>query len=88
VGRLDSIIERNRNPKWFRGKLSFGLRSLFLLVIIIALLFTDWALAPEDHRDLAPKIVPAGTPRVDGVQLRRAPTPPRSNEPAPTATTP
>jgi len=50
VGRLDDIATRNRNPKWFKGQVAFGLRSVFLLVILGLLLFTNWALAPEDDR--------------------------------------
>lgn len=50
MGRLEDIAARNQHPWKLRGQLAFGVRSLFLLVILGLLIFTDWALSPEDNR--------------------------------------
>ena len=73
MGRLDDIVARNKRPPRRRERLELGLRSLFLLVILGLLLFTDWALSPDD--DGAPPPPPA-TPapkqpgHVPGVYIR------------------
>lgn len=52
MGRLEDIAARNQGSS--RGSLkknfSFGLRSLFLLVILGLLIFTKWAMPPKDTR--------------------------------------
>jgi hypothetical protein len=50
VSRLEAIANRNKHPWKLKGMLSFGLRSLFLLVILGLLIFTNWAISPEDKR--------------------------------------
>ncbi len=72
MGRLEDIAARNRDPKWFKGQLAFGLRSIFLLVIVGALLFTRWALAPADDRPGINIVVPKD-PAVRDVKLWSAP---------------
>jgi hypothetical protein len=82
MGRLENIAERNKKPAWWKGQISFGLRSLFLLVILGLLIFTDWALSPEDDRpgiNIIPP--PPDETRVEGIRLRRAPAPPRDAGP-------
>lgn len=68
MGRLENIAQRNKYPWKLRGVLSFGFRSVFLLVILGLLIFTDWALSPADHRP-GINIVPAKDPAVRDVKL-------------------
>ena len=65
MGRLEDIAARNQHPWKMRGQLSFGLRSLFLLVILGLLIFTDWALSPEDKRPGVDVVPPTTVPRTD-----------------------
>jgi hypothetical protein len=74
VGRLDEIIERNRNPGRGRRKraLSVGFGSVVLLIVLLLLIFTDLAQPPDDER-LQPK-PDTGEHRVRDILLRPAPT--------------
>ncbi len=66
MGRLDDIVERNRNPKRTE-RLTVGIGiALFLLLIIFLMTFTDLGLPKED-----PKPPPASTEkRVNDIKLR------------------
>lgn len=77
VGRLDDIAARNKNPKWFKGQIAFGVRSVFLLVILGLLLFTNWALAPEDDRP-GITVVPGPVAKDPAVRDVKLWTPPRA----------
>lgn len=61
MGRLEDIVERNRKRPRRRERFELGLRSIFLLVILGLLLFTDWALSPVDTT--ATPLAPPETPR-------------------------
>jgi hypothetical protein len=66
VGRLDDIIERNRNPKRTE-RLTVGIGvSLFLLLIIILMAFTDLGL-PASNDQPPPSHVEK---RVNDIKLR------------------
>ncbi len=80
MGRLENIASRNRHPWKLRGMLSFGLRSLFLLVILGLLVFTKWGLPPKDERPginvvpaPAPRPAPADDHAIHGVKLWKPP---------------
>ena len=66
MGRLDDIVERNRNPKRTE-RLTVGIGiALFLLLIIFLMTFTDLGLPKED-----PKPPPASTEkRVNDIKLK------------------
>jgi hypothetical protein len=52
VGRLEDIIERNRNPKANRERITVGIGlGLFLLLIIVLMVFTDLGERPDDTDD-------------------------------------
>ncbi|MBA3397918.1 MAG: hypothetical protein H0T89_35165 [Deltaproteobacteria bacterium] len=72
MGRLEDIAARNRDPRWFKGQVAFGLRSLFLLVVLGLLLFTSWALSPPDDRPGINVTLPKD-PAVRDVKLWTAP---------------
>jgi hypothetical protein len=78
VGRLENIAERNKHPWKLKGTLSFGIRSVFLLVILGMLIFTDCGRAPKDDRP-GINVVPAKQPGVNDVKLW---TPPKRPPPA------
>jgi len=71
VGRLDNIIERNRNPRRAIGykHLKVGLASLVLFVVLVLLIFTDLA-QPSESSMPAPAAGSADK-RVHDVLLRR-----------------
>lgn len=74
MGRLENIIARNRRPMGFRATVGFVWRGLFLLFILAALIFTDWALTDEARDPPAPQPPPApGERRLDGVPVLRSP---------------
>lgn len=72
MGRLEDIIERNRKPPKRRERFELGLRSLFLLVILALLLFTDWALSPDADQPPTPppQPRPAQPGHVPGIYMR------------------
>ena len=76
VGRLEDIVERNRNPKGNRERMTvmIGL-GVFLLLILGMMVFTKLGLRPE------PAAPPAGSAsrdhHVDDVPIR-APRPPQA----------
>jgi hypothetical protein len=76
VGRLEDIVERNRNPKGNRERMTvmIGL-GVFLLLILGMMVFTNLGLRPE------PPAPPAGSAshdhHVDDVPIR-APRPPHA----------
>lgn len=51
MGRLDDIIERNRNPRGAlrqaKGRRGVGLAGVVLFVVLILLIFTDLARSPD-----------------------------------------
>jgi hypothetical protein len=49
VGRLEDIVERNKNPRKHRqGKFPFGIAvSAFVLLILVLMIFTDLAAPPK-----------------------------------------
>jgi hypothetical protein len=68
VGRLDDIIERNRNPKRSeRTTVGIGV-ALFLLLIIMLMTFTDLGIPNEDPP--APAAPDQNEKRVNDVKLR------------------
>jgi len=78
VGRLENIIARNQRPIGARATFGFVWRGLFLLFILGALIFTDWALSNDDGGGGgdARAIQPVARPRpdehrVDGVHVLR-----------------
>jgi hypothetical protein len=73
VGRLENIAQRNKHPWKLKGTLAFGVRSVFLLVIIGMMIFSDCGRAPEDHRP-GINVVPARDPGVRDVKLWKQPT--------------
>jgi hypothetical protein len=79
VGRLDNIIARNRRPHGLRATWGFLWRGLFLLLILVLLIFTNWALSPDDGGDGDGRVTrppPPGEHRLRGVPvLRPAPRP-------------
>ncbi len=78
MSRLEEIAKRNAGAsRWsLKQNFAFGLRSLFLLVILGLLLFTSWALPPKDMRP-GVNIVPDKTyrPTSGGTLLMRPATP-------------
>jgi hypothetical protein len=88
VSRLEDIAKRNEGAARFslKSNFAFGLRSIFLLVILAGLIFTKWALPPKDTRPginivdpRAPKARPAPSP--DGVYLMQRPAAPKPAKP-------
>jgi hypothetical protein len=76
VGRLENIIARNRRPVGVRATIGFVWRGLFILFILAALIFTDWALtdeAPQEPASPAARPVAPGERRIDGVPVLRSP---------------
>lgn len=78
MGRLEDIIDRNKNPRKHR-KMRFpvGLMlSAFVLLILVLMIFTDAAISPDDKKPGAPPAAGSAKPEkhVDGVYLYRAPT--------------
>lgn len=66
MGRLDDIVERNRNPKRTE-RLTVGIGvALFLLLIIILMTFTDLG-RPNFEQKAQP---PSGEKRVNDIKLR------------------
>jgi len=71
MGRLDDIIDRNKNPRKHR-KMRFpvGLMlSAFVLLILVLLIFTDAATSSTPKTE--PASATSGEKRVDGVLLYR-----------------
>jgi hypothetical protein len=78
MGRLEDIVERNRNPRRHRkgGRFPFGLAiSAFVLLILILVIFTDLGVTPYQP---PPKRDPSEK-RVDGVLLYRPHARPRAD---------
>lgn len=74
MGRLDDIIDRNKNPRKHR-KMRFPvgvMLAAFVLLVLVLMIFTDAGLAPETKAP-APVADPTIEKRVDGVMLYRAP---------------
>ncbi len=71
MSRLDDIKRRNRSGGYqLKHNWEFGLRSLFLLLILGLLAFTKWATPPPDHRP-GIEIVPGPQ---DAAKMRPRPT--------------
>jgi uncharacterized lipoprotein YbaY len=80
VGRLDDIIARNKEP----GKHSKGgrvpmsmLLSIFVVVILFLVIFTDLDETPRDAQPQQPAPAATDKKRVDGVLLYREKSAPR-----------
>lgn len=77
MGRLDDIIDRNKNPgKHRKMRFPVGLMlSAFVLLILVLMIFTDAAISPDDKKPAAPPAAGSAKPEkhVDGVYLYRAP---------------
>lgn len=70
MGRLDDIIERNRNPKRSE-RLTVGIGvSLFLLLIILLMTFTDLGVPKQDPAPTPGSAIDSGERRVRDIQLR------------------
>ena len=87
VGRLENIIARNSRLHGFRPSYGMILRGVFLLFILAALLFTDWAFTDRGGKAASPPAQPPASPgqrRLDGVPLLRSrPAPAQPPAPAP-----
>jgi type VI protein secretion system component VasF len=72
VGRLEDIIDRNKNPRKHRQmRFPIGLMlSAFVLLILVLFIFTDLAQPPDTKDTQAPSLAP-GEKHVDGVRLYR-----------------
>jgi hypothetical protein len=72
VGRLDDIIDRNKNPRKHRKqKFPMGLMvAAFVLLVLVLMIFTD---AGMGTTPAPPPPDPTIEKRVDGVKLYRAP---------------
>jgi hypothetical protein len=81
VGRLENIIARNRRPVGFRATAGLLWRGLFLLFILGALIFTDWALTDRSGPAPAARPPSPGEHRLDGVPVLRSPARPRPQPP-------
>ena len=66
MGRLENIIERNKNPGKSRTRkgIGIGFAMLVVFVVLILLIFTDLANPPEDAKPAAP----SPTAKPDGVR--------------------
>lgn len=70
MGRLENIIERNRNPK--RGDtitLGIGLAT-FVLIILVLVVFTDLDEPPVERKKSSPPPPSKVEKRVNDVKLR------------------
>lgn len=78
MGRLEDIVDRNKNPRKHR-KMRFPVGIMlagFVLLVLILMIFTDLAVSPDAKQAPAPEAGSAAEPgekRVDGVLLYRAP---------------
>lgn len=66
MGRLEDIVERNRNPRRSarRKGLGVGIASVFLLIVLSLLIFTDLASPPDQ-----PPPAASGDHRIRDIQL-------------------
>jgi hypothetical protein len=77
MGRLDDIVDRNKNPgKTAKNRFPLGLGvAVFVLIILILWIFTDLDESPDaKHDEPVPATEPAPVSRdhhVDGVLLYR-----------------
>jgi hypothetical protein len=72
MGRLEDIVERNRNPsKHRKGKFPFGIAvAAFVLLILVLLIFTDAGRSGEDTAPAAePPTDPNAPKRVRGIGI-------------------
>ncbi|MBA3465273.1 MAG: hypothetical protein H0T46_35405 [Deltaproteobacteria bacterium] len=69
MGRLENIIERNRNPKGNRERMVWGIVfGTFVLIILCLMVFTDLGERPEEQP--AQPSIGSQDQRVDDVKLR------------------
>lgn len=73
MGRLDDIIDRNRNPRKHRKtRFPVGIMlSAFVLLVLVLMIFTDLAVSPTPTQEPAPAADPTAERRVNGVILYR-----------------
>ena len=76
MGRLDDIIDRNKNPRK-HGKMRFPwgiMMAAFVLLILVLMIFTDLDESPDVRaREEQPQVDPEPG-RVRGIGLMKAPT--------------
>jgi hypothetical protein len=77
VGRLENIIARNRRPHGFRATVGMVWRGVLLLLLLGALIFTDWALTGDAGEPSSARPPAPGERRLDGVPVLRPSAPPR-----------
>jgi hypothetical protein len=69
MGRLENIIERNRNPKGNRERIFWGMVfGIAIIAILWLALFTDLGTPPDPKQDPARTIQPTDK-RVDDVKV-------------------
>ena len=69
MGRLENIIERNRNPKGSRERIVWGMVfGMAIIAILWLALFTDLGRPPAPAQDPARSIQPSDK-RVDDVKV-------------------
>ncbi len=72
MGRLENIVERNKHPRRHGRKgVTMGmLLALFVFVILVLIIFTDFDESPVKPAPPAAE-TPSGEKRVDGVLMYR-----------------
>jgi hypothetical protein len=72
MGRLEDIVERNKHPRRYRRRgVTMGmLLGLFVFVILVLVIFTDFEETPVKQQSTP---APSGEKRVDGVMIYREP---------------
>ncbi len=73
MGRLDDIIDRNKNPRK-HGKMRFPwsiMMAAFVLLILVLMIFTDLDESPKDKQPEPTPSLQPGEKHVDGVLLYR-----------------
>jgi hypothetical protein len=71
VGRLENIIARNRRPHGLRATIGMVWRGVLLLLLLAALIFTDWALTDDAGEPSSAGPAAPGERRLDGVPVLR-----------------
>lgn len=71
MGRLENIVERNKNPRKFsknRFPLGIGV-ALFVFIIIVLMVFTDLDESPTSQEPATPAPAASDEKRIPGVLL-------------------
>lgn len=79
MGRLEDIVERNKNPrKGSRAGMTMGIGlALFVFIVLVLMVFTDLDESPDAQQPPAAPAADDGTKRVRGIQLYRPKQQPR-----------